>query len=165
MNKMKKYLLCVLGVITLLGTTTSCNDGFEHSGKEELDLTRSWKLSTIYGVEADVNLFVEFSENGKFTICQLTEDYTYAVFTGSYSTSIEGENSILSGEYSDGIPWTSSYIYVVDESKRELVLESINTPAEVSVYKPASMPNTSRTQLQAQPQDQTNTTTAIVRPL
>lgn len=139
MGKMKKYLLCLLGIMTILSTTTSCTG--EMGPVEKFDLMRSWKLTTIYGVPVDVNLYIDFGRDGKFTICQLTEDYTYVVFSGVYTTTDKGEKSVLSGVYDDGEPWTNDYYYEVDKENRELVLESLDNPSEVAVYKPAAMPN------------------------
>lgn len=138
MNKMKKYLLCILGMLSALVSITSCQEANEI---EKLYLTRCWQLSSVYGAAADVNLFVDFDEDGKFVICQLTDGYTYAVFKGTYTTTVDGDKSVLSGVYDDGTPWVCDYTYVVDSTRRELILESVDSPSVTSVYVPAEMPD------------------------
>ena len=67
----------------------------------------------------------------------------YSQYTGTYT--LDKENSILSGVYSDGEAWGSSSKYSISEDIN-LTLKSVNNPSEVSVYVPAKMPEVASAQ-------------------
>lgn len=106
----------------------------------DVSLTRCWRLVSFCGAPTDVDILIDFAKDGKFTIYQRSEELTYTVFAGTYST--DEENRLLSGVYSDGTTWATSYNYEVNAEAKELTLTSVNSPSEVSVYKPADVPVT-----------------------
>ena len=136
-QRVKKYLLQLVGAMAILGTMTACGDRIELP--EEIRLTRCWRLDTFCNVPADVNIYIEFAEAETFTICQLTDELTYSVYEGYYT--VDQLNSVLSGIYSDGTPWADDYAFVLDKQKKTLTLTAVSRPSEVSVYKPAEMPD------------------------
>ena len=155
-QRVKKYLLHLTCLLALLGGMTSC-EGFEinwgngnengnengnggEDGKEELPvgLVRCWHLVEFCGVDADVDIYIDFDKEGKFVIYQRTESLEFTVFNGTYT--IDEEKSIVSGVYNDGTPWLTSYNYVVDEENKLLTLTSVATPSEVAVYEESEVP-------------------------
>lgn len=98
-----------------------------------------WHINSYCGAEAPVDLYIEFTADYKFTILQRTSMNGYSKFVGTYS--IDTENQVLSGVYSDGEPWSNSYKYSIDENLN-LVLTSTTSSSEISVYEPSDMPRT-----------------------
>ena len=98
----------------------------------------SWHIKSYCGVVAPVDLYMEFTANGKFTILQRVEMEGYRKFEGSYT--IDAATSVLSGVYSDGEPWNDSYKCSLDEDLN-LVLVSTSQESEISVYEPSELPS------------------------
>lgn len=135
MSRVKKHLLCLFGIVAVLVGMIGCKSD---SGGEVSQLCRCWKLSTFCNIPADVDIYINFGNDGKFMIYQRTENFSYSVFEGEYF--VDNATSTMSGVYSDGVPWASSYRYVLDTAKHQLVLESVENPDEVAVYVQAEMP-------------------------
>ena len=146
-NKMKKYLFLLICMMLVVGAMVSCQVISPEQSTEESEpeqtvaVMGSWRLTSIYGAPAEVDIYIDFGKNGVFTICQRTEELTYSVFDGHYT--VNEEESIVSGVYSDGTAWNSDYKYSLDEQALSLVLESVNNPAEIAVYQSADMPDVS----------------------
>ena len=101
----------------------------------------SWRLAQFCGADAEVDLYVDFSRDGKFTIYQRMGSPIYSKLVGTYSVNISEET--ISGVYGDGEAWADSYKFSLD-SNGNLVLESVNNSGEVSVYEPAEMPSANK---------------------
>lgn len=97
----------------------------------------SWHMVRFCGAAAEVDLYINFTREGNFTICQRSGNLAYAEFNGTYT--IDEAASTISGVYDDGEPWGDSYKFSLD-ADFNLVLESVANSAEVSVYEPAEMP-------------------------
>ena len=163
MQKMKRVLIALLCVVSVLGLMTSCegfnldfgsgdntgqlpgetpgggNDSGDDTGEEVgIVLTRCWKLKFFCDELVDVDIYINFGKSGKFTIYQRTEELAYTVFNGTYT--VDEENSLLTGKYDDGASWASSYHYTVDVDAETLTMESVERPSEVSVYEPSEVP-------------------------
>ena len=96
-----------------------------------------WHMKSYCGNDTDVDLYIDFGYTGNFTILQRTEGMAYTEFSGTYT--IDEVNSTISGEYSDGSQWADSYKLSINENF-ELVLESLSSNGEISVYEMAEMP-------------------------
>lgn len=148
MKKMKKLLLHLACALVLLVGATGCEgleinwgsgNGDDNKTEEVgIVLTRCWHLKSFCGMPAEMDIYIDFAKDGNFTIYQRTDKLTYTKFDGTYT--VDEANSLLGGVYSDGTSWTSSYLYTLDKEAEELVLESVATPAEVSVYEPSNVP-------------------------
>ena len=103
----------------------------------------TWCIKSFCGSPVAADLYIKFNSNKTFTILQRTEMNGYSQYTGTYT--LDKENSILSGVYSDGEAWGSSYKYSISEDIN-LTLKSVNNPLEVSVYVPAKMPEVASVQ-------------------
>lgn len=100
-----------------------------------------WHLMKFCGADAEVDLYIDFSRDGKFTIYQRSGDLIYSKFEGTYT--VNSAESIISGVYDDGEAWTDSYKFSLDRNGN-LVLESVNNSAEVAVYEPSEMPSANK---------------------
>lgn len=98
----------------------------------------SWRIKSFCGADAPVDLYIDFKINQRFTILQRTELAGYKLYEGVYT--VDAENSTISGEYYDGSSWNDSYRFSMNEN-RELVLESLSTPSEVTIYESVEMPD------------------------
>ena len=67
---------------------------------------------------------------------QKVETPAFVMFSGNYSVS----GSVISGTYSDGLPWSTSYSFSLSEDNSVLTMTSQTQNAEVSVYERAEIP-------------------------
>ena len=134
------------------GNDDNNNNNNDKPVQVDVTLTRCWRLFSFCGVPTEVDILIDFAKDGKFTIYQRSEELTYTVFNGTYTT--DEENKRLSGVYSDGVKWATDYIYDVNTEVKELTLESVNNPSEVAIYEIADAPVTKAVNLQnATPND------------
>jgi hypothetical protein len=124
----------------------------------ELDynIIGSWHMTSYCGTPADVDIYMQLNKDMTFVLYQRSGDLAYSTYSGKYT--IDLNNSIISGQYSDGSPWANRYYYSIN-SNNELVFTNTYNSSEVSVYEPAQMPTVSTRSMQ---QTIANT---IVRPL
>ena len=144
-QKMKKHLLQLVGMLALLVGVTGC-EGWEINGPKEepVVLARCWHLVSIYGANVDADIYIDFGKDGKFAIYQRTVELTYTVFNGTYTN--DEASSVISGVYDDGTAWLSSYSYVLDKQAKTLTLTSVENPSEVAVYELSKVPASATTE-------------------
>lgn len=131
---MKRNSLFLLFATLVLAIVTSCTD------REEVVLpphVGSWKLASYCGAPAEIDLYIQFTQSGDFTILQRTGSVGYSQYRGKYTA--DEQSYTISGIYNDGQKWTCDYMYGFNNDN-ELVMTTLNEAAEVSVYKPAQMP-------------------------
>ncbi len=124
------------------------------SAKELPFIVGSWHIKSFCGEAADVDLYIKFDYMGCFTILQRSGDMAYIEYVGTYE--IDSENSVISGEYSDGEKWADSYKFSLN-SNSELVLESLSESGEVTTYESSEMPEVHISRVSTQ--------TTMVKPL
>lgn len=91
--------------------------------------------SASIGAQA-VDVYLSFASDGSFTSYQKTgSSARYVRYSGTWQLT----SGVLSGEYADGSPWAGSYSVSVEGET--MTLTSSSTPAEVSVYKRAEIPD------------------------
>lgn len=91
--------------------------------------------SASIGAQA-VDVYLSFAPDGSFTSYQKTgSSARYVRYSGTWQLA----SGVLSGEYADGSPWAGSYSVSVEGET--MTLTSSSTPAEVSVYKRAEIPD------------------------
>lgn len=128
-------MLCLTLALCLM---TSCH---EREVEEVLDITGSWTLVDLYEVgtravsigsyDIDVTLVLTAGTTlmeGTFDLSQTVGEGRARTFSGTW-TLVE---TTLSGNYSDGTPWGSSYEVSLSDDKSQLTLTS---KGEVYVYK------------------------------
>lgn len=98
-----------------------------------------WRMMSFCGVDAEVDLYIKFNADDTFLMLQRSGSVGYTEYSGTYS--IDNEQSIMSGVYSDGKSWASSYRFSFNEDNA-LVLENTTDSAEVAVYVASEMPVT-----------------------
>lgn len=107
----------------------------------------SWHIKSFCGEAAEIDLYIKFDYMGCFTILQRSGDMAYVEYVGTYE--IDNENSVISGEYSDGEKWANNYKFSLN-SNSELVLESLSESGEVTTYESSGMPEVHISRVSAQ---------------
>ena len=141
--------LKIFSIVAVLFATIACvkteprhyhtwEDGACVECGASLFVTYAWRIKSFNGNAVDVDLYIKFDADNTFLMMQRSGSMGYTEYRGTYT--MDKENSILSGNYSDGESWVCDYNFSFNES-HELVLESITETPEVSVYEASEMPN------------------------
>lgn len=84
----------------------------------------------------DFDVYISFRNDGTFQMYQKVETPAFVMFSGTYSVS----GSVISGTYSDGLPWSTSYSFSLSADNSVLTMTSQTQNAEVSVYERSEIP-------------------------
>ena len=106
-----------------------------YEGEELGDISASWKLVSVNGVEPEFTVYVEFFD-GIFYIYQQIYELNYVAYEGNYSV----EWNILSGVYADGSAWKCKYVGELSELGDTLTLTSVEKDPIVNVYEECDIP-------------------------
>lgn len=128
------YMIAALALLCLV--TTACpNDPKE----DILDITGEWQLSQISTKATiggqTVNVYIAFKEGGSFEMYQMLGTGRYRKFEGSW-TLLE---KVLSGSYTGGGTWASSYNVTMDEGRTTLTLTTLDG-SETDTYRKQAIP-------------------------
>lgn len=138
---MKNLILRIFATLALLCAFSACSkeeNGSENNGsesKKSAGVVGEWVLSSYQtksisiGSES-VDIYLSFGEND-FELYQKVGTGRYRKYTGTY-TLLKG---VLSGRYSDGRDWGSSYEATVSGDTMTL-----KAGTETSVYRKSSIP-------------------------
>ena len=132
---MKKfYMIAALALLCLV--TTGCPDDPKD---DPLNIVGEWQLSqittkaTIGGQTVDV--YIAFNEGGSFEMYQMLGTGRYRKFEGTW-TLLE---KVLSGSYTGGGTWASSYNVEMDEGRTTLTLTFLDG-SETDTYRKQAIP-------------------------
>ena len=106
-----------------------------HQGEELGDISKSWKLVSVNGVEPEFAVYIEFFD-GIFYMYQQVYELNYVAYEGNYSV----EWNVLSGVYADGSEWKCSYVGELSELGDTLTLTSVEMNPIVNVYEQCEIP-------------------------
>lgn len=87
--------------------------------------------------QEDFDVYISFMNDGSFRMYQKVESSAFVEYTGTFTVTA----SEISGTYSDGLPWSSSYSYSLSEDNSVLTMTSKTPNAEVSVYERSEIPS------------------------
>lgn len=109
-------------------------------GGASASLVGEWELSDVDFVtrsalvgDETVTVYLRFSADGTFALYQIIGEGRAVSFSGTWQLS----GDILSGAYSDGTRWSSSYVVSVGKDRLTLTTEDGN---DVFVYKSCTIP-------------------------
>lgn len=94
-----------------------------------------WQLTQWRGAEPSFDVYLSITEDGVVTLWQRIESREWEQF---YSTTTL-ENSVISGEYTDGSAWSASYTVTVDGDTMTWVDTADDT--DISVYTRCTLPD------------------------
>lgn len=99
------------------------------------DLAGSWHLTEWRGAEPSFDVYLLISEDGVVTLWQRIESREWELFI-----SVVGfENGIISGEYSDGVAWSTSYSVALGDNTMTWIDTTDST--DISVYTRSELPD------------------------
>ena len=118
---------------------------FEFEGESQplsvAALAGVWHLTQWYDVEPSFEVYMDVDASGSITLYQRIESRYWSV----YASSAEITNDVISGVYSDGVVWGTSYEVSIDDDLMTWVAQ--NDATDISVYTrselPADMPTES----------------------
>lgn len=99
------------------------------------DLAGSWHLTEWRGTEPSFDVYLSISEDGVVTLWQRIESREWEQFI-----SVVGfENGIISGQYSDGVAWSTSYSVALGDNTMTWIDTTDST--DISVYTRSELPD------------------------
>ena len=135
MRKTIYIVLAALGLCLFAGCGSSDKEKVSPTAKQ---LVGEWQLKTWTGeTPQDFDIYLSFGADNTFEIYQRLAEVKYQKFTGSYQV----QNDVLSGKYSGGKNFGSTYDISFNESGSTLTLTSATNVTEVSVYERSTIPN------------------------
>lgn len=139
---MKRLLNILISAAMMIGLAASC----EKSPKVEEGIIAEWQLTEMTGYTSSTvpSVYIDFKADKSFEIYQKVGDIPrYRKYRGTY----EVAGTTLSGEYSDGKAWGSTYRASFEAEGEILVLTALEvdksgavlSDGEVSKYTKASL--------------------------
>lgn len=132
------YAIAAILLLALPFLSANCH----HEPEEEpLVIDGQWQISQFSTKSVNiggqpVDVYIDFKSGGSFEMYQMLGTGRYRKYTGSWKLT----DRMLSGSYTGGQPWASSYEVSMDEGRTQLTLTSTSTPQEVTVYRKQSIP-------------------------
>ena len=126
-----KRILYMLAALALL-VTTGCKKDEKPVDYKGM-LPGEWHCAA---TEFGVDIYVGFDENGAFDLYQMLGEGRYRHYTGNWS--IKGD--VLSGTYSDGTSWGSSY-KMSFSGEDSMALTAQNGSEDAMAYSRESIPS------------------------
>lgn len=126
---MRKYIFAIFATAIAVLHTGCTKNSVETVA--DRSVVGNWHLSSWDGEsQTDFDVYMELNEDTSFNLYQKVETSTYKRYSGTFSA----DNGVLSGTYSDGIQWGSSYSYEVSADGETLTMTSDSGNGIVSVY-------------------------------
>lgn len=104
----------------------------------EAAIVGDWHLISWDSV-SNIDVYISFAADGTFELYQLAEHAGYDYYTGRYS--LESDGRLLTGVYSDNVPWATSYACGIDAAGTTLSLFSQNDEGILSRYTKTTIPD------------------------
>lgn len=98
------------------------------------DIAGTWRLAEWRGEEPSFDVYLDIKADGIVTLWQRITTREWEL----YYSSVSIDDSIISGVYSDGVAWSTSYGISLGEDSMTWV--ATNDSSDVSVYVPAELP-------------------------
>lgn len=131
-----KRIYAIAAMMLLCLVATGCPD---KPIEEVTDIRGEWQLSQITTKASiggqTVDVYIAFNDGGSFELYQMLGTGRYRKFEGSWTLT----DKVLSGSYTGGTPWGSSYDVEIDENRTQLVLAT-QDGSEIHTYRKASIP-------------------------
>ncbi|MCR5759948.1 MAG: lipocalin family protein [Bacteroidales bacterium] len=145
---MKKIFSIMLISVAAVVCAVSCKDPVEPTPDFGEEIVGEWQLKSIatktttLGGQA-VDVYIAFEKGGSFTLYQMLGQGRYHSYTGKWALA----DGILTGTYSSGKAWGSTY--TVDITDSTLTLTS-NVGGEVDTYAKTTIPENVKKEAYAQ---------------
>ena len=123
---MKKIFMFAAVLLASVVALSSCGSGESVSPKASI--VGCWQLQWSDANLDYVDVYAEFNEDMTFNLYQKLQSPSYKHYKGSYLIA----DGVLSGEYSDGKSWGSSYNIAIEDGV--MTLTSTTNSDDVSVF-------------------------------
>ena len=140
---MMKTITRLAAIIAVAAFSLACGSKEDNS----VSIAGEWKLYSVAGVPVEsmdeayrTEVYINFVGDGTFEMFQKLGEGRYRLYTGTYATA----GTTVSGTYSDGKAWGSTYQTAKEGS--QLTLTSQNANAEVCVYDSCTIPGSVRSE-------------------
>ena len=133
---MKKYLALLLTMVMSVSVLAGCGGSGNGEGKNDkaIDITGTWELINIEITKAaqlgeeSIEVEITFNSDKTFSLSQVLGEGRAQEFSGTWQLT----DKTLTGKYSNGKAWGSSYEVSVENSTLTMVPES---GAEAYIYR------------------------------
>lgn len=98
------------------------------------DISGSWRLDKWNGSVPPFNVSMEINDDGTIVLWQRIDDYSWE----RYDSEASLDMNVISGTYSDGVPWSACYSIQLDGE--EMIWTNTEDGSDVSVYVRTSLP-------------------------
>ena len=98
------------------------------------DISGSWRLDKWNGSVPPFNVSMEINDDGTIVLWQRIDDYSWE----RYDSEASLDMNVISGTYSDGVPWSACYSIQLDGE--EMIWTNTEDESDVSVYVRTSLP-------------------------
>ena len=140
MKNLKIWSLAMMFILAL----TSCGNEPDGPAPRPIPgdlkgIVDEWALATWSNAEVTFNVYIDFNEDGTFSMYQQVYSLDYVLYEGTYSLS----DDILTGMYSDGQSWACGYkvdITVDNDGAKLMTLFSQEDQSISSVYSNTTIP-------------------------
>lgn len=132
---MRLFRILALALLGLILSSASCNSGLidPKEIKKKTNVVGNWELiditKSVQIGDATIVVYIEFRENFTFSLSQQMGTGRFKSYSGTYAV----EEGILSGKYSDGTPFATTY--KVERNENILNLTTQNATQETHVYR------------------------------
>ncbi len=132
---MKIFRILALALLGLVLSSASCDNGLidPNELRKKTNLVGNWELiditKSVQIGDATIVVYVEFKEDLTFSLSQKIGAGRFVGYAGTYKV----EEGILSGKYSDGTSFGSTY--KVERNENILNLTTQNEKPETYVYR------------------------------
>ena len=131
MKSLKIFSLMMLLALAVVGCEKTSVNG---SSKSALD--GEWVLTSWNEAEPEFNVYIDFNEDNTFDLYQHTTDVLWVHYTGTYSL----KGNTLSGVYSDGESWATSYTIKYNKVAEPKQI-SLTSSDNVGIYTATTIPD------------------------
>ena len=139
---MMKRFFSLAALLLLCFVTAGCPDKPDDPDDPQvtLDITGEWQITqlttkSVQVGDQTVDIYVAFTSAGNFDLYQMIGTGRYRHYAGSWSLS----GNTLTGRYTDGSDWATSYTVTQDAGKTQLVLTAADG-SETQTYRKQSIP-------------------------
>ena len=138
MMKICKIFCVALASLALLSGCSKSDDGGNNNNNSNGNgaIVGQWHLIS-WSTLSSADVYLSFTDNGAFEIYQRVYSPLYVHYNGTYTYS----GDVLSGLYSDGKPWGSSYEVTFQSDGRRMTLTSTVSGSDVAVFEQATIPD------------------------
>ena len=99
------------------------------------DIAGDWHLTQWRGSEPSFDVYLSITDNGVVSLFQRLTTHEWQTFFSA----VGYENGVISGEYTDGVKWGSSYY--VEVNGDSMTWTSTTDNSDISVYTRCTLPD------------------------